>query len=49
MWALTIWRLLWELWVTAPGCSGACAQGRGECNCNMASRSKPGREERWNR
>lgn len=33
MWGLTIWRLLWELWLTVPGCAGSCRQGRDDCNC----------------
>lgn len=34
MWILTIWRLVWEMWAAAPGCSSACNQGRKECSCN---------------
>lgn len=34
MWALTIWRLMWEIWMTAPACSGTCCQGRKQCDCN---------------
>lgn len=33
MWAMTIWRLLWEMWLSAPGCSGNCQGGRKPCNC----------------
>jgi hypothetical protein len=38
MWLVTFWQLLWEIWMTAPGCSCESKQGRRECKCNRETR-----------
>jgi hypothetical protein len=36
MWMMTIWRLMWEMWTSAPRGEESCNQGRGACRCREA-------------
>jgi hypothetical protein len=38
MWLMTMWRLMWDVWTSAPGCSSNCSQSDKPCNCNVRKR-----------
>jgi hypothetical protein len=36
MWFVTMFRLMWDVWTSAPRCEQSCGQGREPCKCKGA-------------